>query len=102
MSYYADIGITVLIYITLGVSLNLLVGYAGRISLAHAVFFGIGGFTAARLTLPTKGELGGVAAAGLQTGLGWNWFPALVVAIAVAFLAALLISLPAVRLVRGE
>ena len=102
MSYAADIAITILIYITLGVSLNLLLGYAGRVSLAHAIFFGIGGFTAARLTLPSGEELGGVAAAGLQTGASWNWFPATLAAMAVAFLAALLISLPAVRLVRGE
>nr|MCW2727363.1 branched-chain amino acid transporter ATP-binding protein/permease [Aeromicrobium sp.] len=102
MSYYADIGITILILMTLAVSLNLLLGYAGRVSMAHAIFFGIGGFTAARLTLPTKEELGGVATSGLQTGAGWSWVWALVVAIVVAFLAALLISLPAVRLVRGE
>ena len=102
MSYYADIAISILILMTLGVSLNLLLGYAGRVSMAHAVFFGIGGFTAARLTLPTAQELGGVATAGLQTGASWNWLPALLVAIVVAFLAALLISIPAVRLVRGE
>lgn len=102
MSYYADIGISILILLTLSVSLNLLLGYAGRVSMAHAIFFGIGGFTAARLTLPTRQELGGVAAAGLQTGASWHWIPALVVAVVFAFLAALLISLPAVRLVRGE
>jgi branched-chain amino acid transport system permease protein len=102
MTYAADIAITILIYITLGVSLNLLLGYAGRISMAHAIFFGIGGFTAARLTLPSAEEMGGVAAAGLQTGASWPWFPATLAAIVVALLAALFISLPAVRLVRGE
>jgi branched-chain amino acid transport system permease protein len=102
MSYYADIGISILILLTLSVSLNLLLGYAGRVSMAHAIFFGIGGFTAARLTLPTSEELGGVAAAGLQTGASWNWVPAVAVAVGFAFVAALLISLPAVRLVRGE
>lgn len=102
MSYYADIAISILILMTLGVSLNLLLGYAGRVSMAHAIFFGIGGFTAARLTLPSAQELGGVATAGLQTGASWSWFPALLAAIVVAFLAALVISVPAVRLVRGE
>jgi branched-chain amino acid transport system permease protein len=102
VSYYADIAISVLILITLSVSLNLLLGYAGRVSMAHAIFFGIGGFTAARLTLPSAKELGGVASAGLHTGASWNWLPATLVAMAVAFFAALLISLPAVRLVRGE
>ncbi|CUR58802.1 putative ABC tranpsorter, permease protein (N-ter) and ATP-binding protein (C-ter); branched-chain amino acid transport protein [metagenome] len=102
MSYYADIAISILILMTLAVSLNLLLGYAGRVSMAHAVFFGIGGFTAARLTLPTVEELGGVATAGLQTGFSWPWLPALLAAMVIAFLAALLISIPAVRLVRGE
>lgn len=102
MSYYADVAVSILILMTLGVSLNLLLGYAGRVSMAHAIFFGIGGFTAARLTLPTVEELGGVATAGLQTGASWGWFPALVAAMVIAFLAALLISIPAVRLVRGE
>ncbi|WP_371574307.1 ATP-binding cassette domain-containing protein [Streptomyces sp. NBC_01314] len=102
MSYYADVAISILILMTLGVSLNLLLGYAGRVSMAHAIFFGIGGFTAARLTLPTAGDLGGAATAGLQTGAGWNWFPALIAAVVMAFLAALVISIPAVRLVRGE
>ena len=101
MSYYADIAISILILMTLAVSLNLLLGYAGRVSMAHAVFFGIGGFTAARLTLPTVEELGGVATAGLQTGFSWSWPPALFAAMVIAFLAALLISIPAVRLVRG-
>ncbi len=102
MSYYADIAVSILILMTLAVSLNLLLGYAGRVSMAHAIFFGIGGFTAARLTLPTVQDLGGVVPPGTQAGLGWSWFPALVVAMVVAFLAALLISIPAVRLVRGE
>ena len=102
MSYYADIAISILILMTLGVSLNLLLGYAGRVSMAHAIFFGIGGFTAARLTLPSLDDLGGVATAGLQSGAGWNWLPALIAAIVVAFVAALVISIPAVRLVRGE
>lgn len=102
MSYYADIGINVLIYVMLGVSLNLLVGYAGRISMAHAIFFGIGGFTAARLTLPPLEPGADASFATVVAGAGWHWLPALVVATIVAFLAALLISLPAVRLVRGE
>ncbi|GAB6986550.1 branched-chain amino acid ABC transporter ATP-binding protein/permease [Nocardioides pyridinolyticus] len=102
MSYYSDIAISILILMTLGVSLNLLLGYAGRVSMAHAIFFGIGGFTAARLTLPSVEDLGGVVTPGLQTGAGWSWLPALGVAIVVAFLAALVISVPAVRLVRGE
>ena len=102
MSYAADIGISVLVYVMLGVSLNLLVGYTGRISMAHAVFFGIGGFTAARLTLPPADPAASGGFAAVVSGAGWHWLPALLVATVVAFLGALLISLPAVRLVRGE
>jgi branched-chain amino acid transport system permease protein len=102
MSYAADIGISVLIYVMLGLSLNLLLGYTGRVSMAHAVLFGIGGFTAARLTMPPADPSLGTGFASVVSGAGWNWFPALVVATVVSFLGALLISLPAVRLVRGE
>ncbi|WNV75080.1 ABC transporter permease subunit [Geodermatophilus sp. DSM 44513] len=102
MSYAADIGISVLIYVMLGVSLNLLVGYTGRISMAHAILFGIGGFTAARLTLPPADPTASSGFAAVVSGAGWSWLPALAAATVVAFLGALLISLPAVRLVRGE
>lgn len=36
---------TVLIFVVLGVTFNLIMGYAGIISLAHAVFFGVGAYT---------------------------------------------------------
>lgn len=42
---------TVLIFIVLGVTFNLIMGYAGIISLAHAVFFGVGAYTTALLEL---------------------------------------------------
>jgi branched-chain amino acid transport system permease protein len=39
------------IYIILAVSLNLIIGYAGQVSLGHAAFFGIGGYTSALVSL---------------------------------------------------
>jgi branched-chain amino acid transport system permease protein len=48
---------TGLIFVMLGVSWNLLAGYAGQISLGHAAFFGMGAFVAAWLTTPTAAEL---------------------------------------------
>lgn len=39
------------IYIILAVSLNLIVGYAGQVSLGHAAFFGIGGYASALVSL---------------------------------------------------
>ncbi|WP_144901027.1 branched-chain amino acid ABC transporter permease [Halobellus captivus] len=47
--------LTGLVFIMLGVSWNLLAGYAGQISLGHAAFFGMGAFVAAWLTTPTAG-----------------------------------------------
>lgn len=51
-------------------SLNLLVGYAGLLSLGHAVFFGVGAYTAGLLAVagwgePLTGLLAGVGAAAL-------------------------------------
>jgi branched-chain amino acid transport system permease protein len=43
-----------LVFTMLGVSWNLLAGYAGQISLGHAAFFGIGAFVTAWLTTPGR------------------------------------------------
>ena len=51
MDYLINIGIFFTIYAILAVSLNLVVGYTGMISVAHAVFFGVGAYAAAILTV---------------------------------------------------
>jgi branched-chain amino acid transport system permease protein len=102
MGYYAQIAINILILISLSVSLNLLLGYAGRISMAQAVLFGVGAFTAARVVLPQADETTSSAVSGIGYGLGWPWWAGVICAIIVTFIAALIISLPAVRVVRGE
>ena len=102
MGYYAQIAINILILLSLSVSLNLLLGYAGRISMAQAVLFGIGAFTAARLALPPADADTSYAVSGVGYGLGWPWYLAVLAAIVVTFFAALIISLPAVRLIKGE
>lgn len=102
MGYYAQIAINILILLSLSVSLNLLLGYAGRISMAQAVLFGIGAFTAARLALPPADAETSYAVSGVGYGLGWPWYAAVFAAIVVTFFAALIISLPAVRLIKGE
>ncbi|MSW59683.1 MAG: branched-chain amino acid ABC transporter permease, partial [Actinobacteria bacterium] len=48
MAYYSQIAINIMVLITLGVSLNLLLGLIGRVSMAQSILFGIGAFTAAR------------------------------------------------------
>lgn len=49
-SYVLRIAITVLMYIMLSLSLNLLVGHLGLMSMGHAAFWGIGAYTAAILS----------------------------------------------------
>jgi len=45
--YYISVIILACIWALLSVSLNLIVGYTGQISIAHGAFFGIGAYTAA-------------------------------------------------------
>ncbi len=48
-SYLLHIGILIAIYIILGVSLNLALGFTGLLNLGHVAFFGIGAYTSALL-----------------------------------------------------
>ena len=56
-NYQVSIFIFVALHTILTIGLSLLMGYAGQISLGHAVFYGMGGYTsgilAARLGVPT-------------------------------------------------
>lgn len=49
--YVMHLAISVLIFSMLASSLNLLMGYAGLVSIAHAAFFGVGGYASAILSL---------------------------------------------------
>ena len=53
MDYWWDILNLVLIFSVFSISLNLLVGYTGQVSIAHAAFGAIGGYTAAYLSAKT-------------------------------------------------
>jgi len=62
------------IFSILAMSLNLLLGYTGQLSLGHAAFFGIGAYTSALLTLklewsPWVGLLVAILLAGLSATL---------------------------------
>jgi branched-chain amino acid transport system permease protein len=70
------------IYALLVVGLNLLLGYAGQISLGHAAFFGLGAYTSGILTAT----------------YGVNPWLALVAGLAVSGTAAFLIGIPALKL----
>ncbi len=68
-SYYFDVAVNCGIAAIVCVGLNLLVGYAGQISLGHAAFFGIGAYASAILTgsygwPPTLALLAGMALSG--------------------------------------
>jgi len=51
VEYLLHIVILILIYAILASSLNLIAGYTGLISIAHAAFYGVGAYTAALMVL---------------------------------------------------
>lgn len=72
--------IMVFVWATLGVGWNMLSGYAGQVSLGHAMYFGIGGYSATLLLLkmgivPWIGMIvGAIIAAGISYALGYPLF----------------------------
>ncbi|MGQ0664018.1 MAG: ABC transporter permease [Pseudomonadota bacterium] len=75
---YMALGTQVLIYILFALSLDLVVGYAGIVTLGHAAFFGTGAYAAGILAArygwqePVSGLLAGGLAAGVA-GLASGW-----------------------------
>jgi branched-chain amino acid transport system permease protein len=73
---YLDLGTRMLVMVLFAMSLDLLVGYCGLVTLGHAAFFGVGAYSAGILAVrgsadPLMGLLAGGAAAallGLVTG----------------------------------
>ncbi|MBI4253998.1 MAG: branched-chain amino acid ABC transporter permease, partial [Candidatus Rokubacteria bacterium] len=47
MDFWLHVVNMILLFSILGVSLNLLLGYSGLVSMAHAAFFGVGAYAAA-------------------------------------------------------
>ena len=80
--YHVHVAIMAGIFGVLAMSLNLLLGYTGQLSLGHAAFFGIGAYASALLTLK----------------LEWSFWPALVVAVALAGIAGFFIGRLALKL----
>ena len=80
--YFLNVLVFAGIYVTVSIGLSMLMGYAGQISLGHAGFFAIGGYSSAILT-----KMHGV-----------HPLPAMLIGIGFSILAALLIGLPALRL----
>ena len=80
--YYLQLLTFIGINTLLALGLNMLMGYAGQISLGHAAFYGIGAYTSAILT----------------TNHGFSPWAALPCAIGLAALVALLVGLPTLKL----
>lgn len=81
--YHLHVLIMAAIFTILALSLNLLLGYTGQLSLGHAGFFGIGAYTSALLSLPP---------------LEWSFWIALPAAAAAAGLAGWAIGRLALKL----
>ncbi|MCL4746774.1 MAG: branched-chain amino acid ABC transporter permease [Burkholderiaceae bacterium] len=80
-TYVLHLLVTTCIWALLAVSMNLILGVTGLLSLAHGALFGIGGYTSALLVVRA----------------GMNFWPALVLAAMAAGLGGLLIGLPTLR-----
>ena len=81
-SFYLDIAIRMMINAIIVLGLNLLIGFAGQISLGHAGFLGIGAY----------------ASAILPTHFAWHPIPAMLAGAAVTSLIAAVVARPIFRL----
>jgi branched-chain amino acid transport system permease protein len=84
-AYLNNLAVLITINAILAVTLNFVLGYAGIFSMAHAVFFGIGAYTAALVSMK----------------LGGGFLLSTAIAMGVSGLISLALALPALR-VRGE
>jgi branched-chain amino acid transport system permease protein len=85
MSYLVHVLIMAEIFTIASVSLDLVAGQLGVLSMAHAAFYGIGAYSSALVCVR----------------MGWNLVAGTLVGVGVAAILSLLVSLPAIRL-RGD
>ncbi len=85
MNYFLHLLIYFDIYLIVALSLNLVVGYCGLLTLAHAGFYAVGGY----------------AYALLATKLGWGFIPAAIAGAMLAGILSLFVAAAACRL-RGD
>jgi branched-chain amino acid transport system permease protein len=76
MEYLYHLAVLFTIYAGLAISLDLIVGYTGLLSVTHAAFYGFGAYTTAIL----------------MTAYGFGFFPSLLVGIVISMFMALLIG----------
>ena len=82
MNYLLHIAVMINIYVILSLSLNLIVGMGGMMSLCHAAFYGIGAYIGTQV----------------MVNWGWSFFPATLLAVFGTALLSLVISIPSLRL----
>lgn len=82
MEYLIHLAILVSIYSILAISLNLIIGYTGMLSVAHAAFYGIGAYSVGLLT----------------KNLGVNFFHAMLIGVFITAIISLLIGYALSRL----
>jgi branched-chain amino acid transport system permease protein len=91
-----------LIWATLAVGLNIVVGYAGLLDLGYVAFWAIGGYVAAWLMSSFFSQwsinIFGSAPPGLEAGIHINFWLVLPIGAAVCALAGVLIGAPTLRL----
>jgi branched-chain amino acid transport system permease protein len=85
MNYLFHLLVYFSIYSILAMSLNIIIGYCGLMTIAHAAYFAVGGYVYALASLT----------------LGWGFLPALLLGIGVTVVLSLAVSLPAWRF-RGD
>lgn len=81
MNYILHLFIYLNIYIIVALSLNIVVGYCGLLTLAHAGYFALGSYAYALATLK----------------LSWGFLPSMAIGVGIAVMLSLAISLPAWR-----
>ncbi len=89
------------IYITLGLSLNLIYGFTGLFSLGHAGFMAVGAYTTALLTMPPQLKEMNFFLEPIVPWLAnteWHFFPALLMGGTLAALVGFLIGAPVLKL----
>jgi branched-chain amino acid transport system permease protein len=82
IKHYIELLIFVGIYSLMTIGLNLLMGYAGQVSLGHAAFFGLGAYTS-----------------GVLTGrFGFNPWLALILGVLITLVVAYIVGVPCLKL----
>jgi branched-chain amino acid transport system permease protein len=90
---------TVLIYVLLGIGLNIVVGYAGLLDLGYVFFFAVGAYSTALLTGAALNTFTGSGPPAVSLDL--NFYLAIPIVLVIAAGAGLLIGAPVLRL-RGD